>query len=41
MSSPQNTYVASFIGSPPMNFLEARIDGGPHRPARRAGELGR
>jgi multiple sugar transport system ATP-binding protein len=24
---PKNTYVASFIGSPPMNFLEARIDG--------------
>ena len=25
---PANTYVASFIGSPPMNFLDARIDGG-------------
>ena len=24
---PKNTYVASFIGSPPMNFLEGRIDG--------------
>jgi multiple sugar transport system ATP-binding protein len=24
---PRNTYVASFIGSPPMNFLEGRIDG--------------
>ncbi|SEL34157.1 ABC transporter ATP-binding protein [Pacificibacter marinus] len=25
---PVNTFVASFIGSPPMNFLEAQIDGG-------------
>lgn len=24
---PKNIYVASFIGSPPMNFLEGRIDG--------------
>jgi multiple sugar transport system ATP-binding protein len=24
---PRNTYVASFIGSPPMNLLEGRIDG--------------
>ncbi len=24
---PANTYVASFIGSPPMNFLEGRIEG--------------
>jgi multiple sugar transport system ATP-binding protein len=24
---PNNVYVASFIGSPPMNFLEGRIDG--------------
>src|SRR5271157_2501019 len=23
---PKNTYVASFIGSPPMNFLEGRIE---------------
>ena len=25
---PTNTYVASFIGSPPMNFFEGRIEGG-------------
>jgi multiple sugar transport system ATP-binding protein len=24
---PKNTYVASFIGSPPMNFLEGRVEG--------------
>jgi multiple sugar transport system ATP-binding protein len=24
---PNNTYVASFIGSPPMNFLEGRVEG--------------
>jgi multiple sugar transport system ATP-binding protein len=24
---PDNTYVASFIGSPPMNFLEGRVEG--------------
>jgi multiple sugar transport system ATP-binding protein len=33
---PQNTFVASFIGSPPMNFIRGRLDGdrvalGPHR----------
>jgi multiple sugar transport system ATP-binding protein len=32
---PQNTFVASFIGSPPMNFIRGRLDGdsvvlGPH-----------
>lgn len=25
---PRNIYVASFIGSPPMNFLEGRVEGG-------------
>lgn len=25
---PTNTYVASFLGSPPMNFLRGRVDGG-------------
>ena len=24
---PQNAYVASFIGSPPMNFLHGRVEG--------------
>jgi multiple sugar transport system ATP-binding protein len=33
---PQNTFVASFIGSPPMNFIRGRLDAGgvalgPHR----------
>jgi multiple sugar transport system ATP-binding protein len=33
---PQNTFVASFIGSPPMNFIRGRLTGdgvalGPHR----------
>ena len=33
---PANTFVASFIGSPPMNFIRGRLDGdaralGPHR----------
>jgi multiple sugar transport system ATP-binding protein len=33
---PQNTFVASFIASPPMNFIRGRLDGdrvalGPHR----------
>ena len=26
--NPTNTFVASFIGSPPMNFVEGRLDGG-------------
>jgi len=27
-SRPANKYVADFIGSPPMNFLEGKVDGG-------------
>ncbi len=30
-SRPANLFVAGFIGSPPMNFLEGRIDGGRFR----------
>ena len=31
---PTNAYVASFIGSPPMNFLDGRVDRWRHRPQR-------
>ena len=38
---PKNAYVASFIGSPPMNFLVRARRGRPHRPARREGDARR
>lgn len=36
---PTNRFVASFIGSPTMNFIPARIDGGPGNLRVQSGEL--
>ncbi len=40
--TPINRFVAGFIGSPSMNFIEVHLDGsGPKRQAGRSGRLGR